>query len=355
MYSMSESDESPEHKQPDFVSVLVPMRNEEANIAWCLQSILAQDYPRDRMEILVVDGMSEDRSPEIVAEFAARHSNIKLLRNPQRITPAALNIGLRRARGDIIIRVDGHTSLEPDYVRQCVRLLHETGASNVGGLMRSIGTDWISRAIALTMGSPLASGDSKFRYATEPAWVDTVYLGAFHRTVFEQVGLYNEELRANEDYELNYRIRRSGGAIFLSPAVKSWYRNRTTLRGLAQQYFNYGFWKVQMLRRHPGAIRWRQLAPPTLVVCLAGSALLGFRVPPLNDLSHLIAGSYLGYTAIFAVRTAAASGWRYLPILPLASISMHISWGLGFLWGLIQRSKVPAPVEPMASDPPESQ
>jgi len=317
-----------------FVSVIIPIRNEERFIAQCLQSVVDQDYPQDRMEVLVVDGRSEDRTREIVAEFGSRHPVIKLLDNPKLSAPAGLNLGIREARGDIIVRVDGHCVLEPDYVSQCVRKLQETGADNVGGLMRATGQKYVGQVIALAMNSFFGSGGSKFHYASEEQYADTVYLGAFRRGVFDRVGLFNERMMRNQDYELNYRIRAAGGKIFLSPAIKSSYYGRSTLRELWQQYFQYGFWKLEMILLHPRSVRPRHLVAPLFVFSLLTTGLLGLVNRAFLSLFFVIVSSYLLASLVSSMKLARRTGWRYFPLLPVAFAVMHLGWGLGFLGGM---------------------
>lgn len=317
------------------VSIVIPMRNEEKYIGACLAAVVAQDYTGD-LEVLVVDGMSEDRSREVVSRFAETHPHIRLLENPKLTAPAAMNIGIRHAAGDIVVRVDGRSILDPDYARRCVECLQRTGAGNVGGLQRAIGQSYLGEAIALTTGSPLAVGDSKFHYAQEEGVVDTVYLGAFPQEIFDQVGLYNEDLVRNQDYEFNYRIRRAGRVVYLDPSIKSSYLNRSTLTDFWWQYFQYGFWKVEMLSHHPASVRWRQLVPPAFVAGLISTGLLGRFYRPLALVFRFIVIAYTALAGLFTWRTAKAHGWRYLPALPAVFASMHLCWGLGFLWGLVR-------------------
>jgi GT2 family glycosyltransferase len=293
-----------------------------------------QDYPADRLKILVVDGISEDNTREIVSEFCGLDPRIQLVDNPRRIVSTALNIGLRHARGEVIVRVDGHCLLEPDYVRQCVRYLAQTGADNVGGLMRARGESYVGEAIAIAMSSPFGVGDSRFHYSEREQYVDTVYLGAFPRRVFDQVGLFDEELIRNQDYELNYRIRAAGGKIFLTPAIKSWYITRGSLPQLCKQYFQYGSWKVAVLRKHPHSIRVRQAVPPAFVLTLLVSGLLGLFSRLSAYLFLSVLSTYFVSALLFSLCSARQKGWKYLPMLPLIFASLHFSWGSGFLWGV---------------------
>ena len=319
-----------------FVSLIIPIRNEEKFIAQCLQSVVDQDYPQDSMEVLVVDGRSEDRSREIVAELSYRYPMIKLLDNPKLSAPAGLNLGIREARGDVIVRVDGHCLLESDYVSQCVRCLRETEADNVGGLMQAVGPGYAGQVIAQAISSFFGSGGSKFHYALKEQYVDTVYLGAFPRHVFDKIGFFNESLVRNQDYELNYRIRAAGGKIFLSPAIKSSYYGRSTLRDLWHQYFQYGFWKLEMIQMHPRSVRLRHLAAPLFVFCLFATGLLNLVHRGFLNLFLLAISSYLLASLLSSLLIARRKGWRYFPLLPVAFAVMHFGWGLGFLWRLVR-------------------
>lgn len=316
-----------------FVSVLIPMHNEERHIARCLNSILANDYPQDRLEILVMDGMSTDRSRDIVREYAQRYPFILLLDNPRRIVPTALNIGIREAGGGIIVRMDAHTLYGSDYIRRCVEALETTEAANVGGVQRAVGADYISNAIAIAITTPFGSGKAYFRYAEKSMWVDTVYLGAWRKSTLEALEGFNEEWEANEDYELNFRLRKGGGRILLSPEIESWYYVRPSLKALARQYFRYGFWKVKTLVTYPDSLRWRQLAPPALVVAL----LLSLGLLPVSRIVGVaVPLLYLTANLLASIWTAARRGWRYLPLLPLVFVTIHLSWGTGFLTGLFK-------------------
>jgi GT2 family glycosyltransferase len=286
---------------------------------------------------LVIDGCSTDHSRELVSQYIQERYHLYLLDNPRQTTSTALNIGLRQARGKYIIRLDAHTIIASDYVRRCVELLEETGAANVGGLMRPVGTTYVGQAIALATTTPFGIGDSKFHYLEREQFVDTVYMGAFRREVFDRVGLFDEELIRNQDYELNIRIRKAGGKILLSPKIISHYTPRSSLKALWRQYFQYGHWKVQTLKKHPDSLRWRQVIPPLFVAVLSISLMLSVVWQPVRRLFTLVTGVYLLANSVASTIAATRGGWRYLPILPIVFASIHLAWGLGFWYGLIRQ------------------
>jgi GT2 family glycosyltransferase len=277
--------------------------------------------------------MSTDRSLEIVQKYAKYYPFIRLLSNPKRIQAAALNIGIRESKGEIIVRMDAHTIYAPDYISQCVNLLETTEAANVGGLQRAIGTNYISNAIAIAITTPFGTGDAYFRYAEKEMWVDTVYLGAWRKSTLKALGGFNEEWAVNEDYELNYRLRKAGGKILLSPKINCWYYVRPSLKALARQYLRYGFWRAKTLVTYPDSLRWRQLAPPALVISL----LLSLSVLPMKWILGIIAPTlYLAANLLASAWTASRRGWKYLPLLPFVFATIHLSWGIGFLVGLFR-------------------
>lgn len=318
----------------EFVSIIVPVRNEEKHFANCLEAIVEQDYPSHRFEVLVVDGLSTDRTPEIAAQFRDRFSNIRLLKNPKGTSSTAMNIGIRNAKGEVIVRVDGHSYIERDYIAQCVLHLRATGAQNVGGPLQARAEGFVGRAIAFAITFPFGQG-SPSRYAKEERYIDSVFLGAFPREIFDQVGLYDERLVHNQDYELNYRIRAAGGKILCTPAIRSRYYVRENLLDLAKQYFRYGFWKWRVIRKHPRSVMARHLVAPLFVSALLTSGLLAPLVYGFRHLFLLILLSYLAASFMASLYLASRKGWRYLPILPLVFATIHLCWGLGFIWSLI--------------------
>ncbi len=260
---------------------------------------------------------------------------MKLLDNPKRIQAAALNLGLRKAKGDIIIRMDAHTLYASDYISQCVNLLTKTEAANVGGPQQAVGNNYITKAIALAVSTPFGAGDARFRHVNfnKEAWVETVYLGAWFKKTLEEIGGFNEEWVINEDFELNYRLRQKGYRILLSPKIRSQYFVRSSIGKLARQYFRYGFWKVKTLNKHPSSLRWRQLVPPAFALGL----LLSLAIFPFSaTLGAIVPLVYLGSNFLASFITSRKNNWQYLPILPIVYAVIHISWGSGFLIGLIK-------------------
>jgi glycosyltransferase involved in cell wall biosynthesis len=311
------------------VTIIMPIRNEEQFLPRCLESVAQTTYSRNRLEVLVVDGLSTDRSVAIAESFADRLPGLRVLTNPARIQSAAFNLALAQARGDVIVRMDAHTLYQPDYVEQCVRLLESTGAANVGGPQRAAGESPVTRAIAFAVSSRFGAGDATYRYAERDSWVDTVYLGAWRRATVERLGGMNPAWAVNEDYEMNYRLRQAGGKVLVSPAIQSTYFVRGSLPKLARQYFRYGFWKVRTLTVHPRSLRWRQLVAPAFVGYLAAIPILWALVGraalvPLAAYALVVIG--IGLRAVRRLGGAAL-------LVPIIFPIIHCSWGAGFLTG----------------------
>ena len=319
-----------------FVSILMPIRNEADFITRSLGPVLEQNYPADRLEIIVADGMSTDGTREIVKSQQTLHPNLRLIDNPGKIVPTGLNAALAQARGDIIVRVDGHTIIAPDYVRECVAELQRSGADNVGGRMNAVSEGWIGQAVALATSSPFGVGGARFHYSEREEWVDTVYMGAWRGDVFKRIGLFDEELVRNQDDEFNYRLLSQGGRILLSPRIKSRYYNRSTLRSLCRQYFQYGYWKVRVLQKHPRQMQPRQFVPPTFVAVLSSSLLMAPFSIGGKRMFIAVAGSYTIANLAASIITArkADNGSKLLPLLPVTFATLHLAYGLGFLIGL---------------------
>ncbi|MDH7499050.1 MAG: glycosyltransferase family 2 protein [candidate division NC10 bacterium] len=321
---------------PPLVSVVMPVRNEAALIAQSLAAVLAQDYAADRMEVIVVDGESSDGTREILEQSARSDPRLIILNNPDRIVPCALNLGILHARGEIVVRVDSHTVISSDYVRKCVEYLQRGDAENVGGPMRPSGRSYFGRAVAMATSSPFGIGGSRFHYSEREQYTDTVYLGAYRREALERIGLFDEELICNQDYELNYRLRAAGGRILCSPQIRSLYCCRESPRALFRQYFRYGFWKVQTLKKHPRSLRARQLVAPAFVGGILLLALSGLFFPLAWVLLLLGLFLYLALAGTFAlVRILPSESLTLWPGTTLAFLILHLAWGLGFWRGIL--------------------
>lgn len=317
-----------------FVTVIMPIRNETGFIERSLGAVLSQDYPGDRMELLVVDGCSNDGTREKVKAIQSQYVNIQLLDNPGQIVPTGLNLALQQAQGEIIVRVDGHTIIAPDYVRQCVHLLQNTNADNVGGKMNAYGTNRFAQVVAVATSSPFGVGGSRFHYSNDEEWVDTVYMGAWRKEIFNRIGLFDEEMVRNQDDEWNYRLRKHGGCILLSPKIKSVYAVRSRPRTLWRQYYQYGFYKVRVVQKHPRQMRPRQFIPFLFILSLLVSLLTTLLWSGGWVLLMGVGLTYLLANLCASFWTASHHGWRHFPLLPLTFAILHFSYGLGFAAGL---------------------
>jgi succinoglycan biosynthesis protein ExoA len=320
------------------VTVIMPVRNEESFIARSLGAVLGQDYPAELLQVLVADGMSDDRTREIVEELARAHPgyDVEIVDNPVGIVPTGFNAALDRARGQVIVRVDGHTIIAPDYVSECVAALAVSGADNVGGRMDAEGSGRTGEAIALATSSPFGVGDSHFHYATGERWVDTVYLGAWPREVFTRIGPFDPEMVRNQDDEFNYRLRAAGGRILLTDRIRSRYYSRASLRTLFRQYRQYGLWKVRVLQKHPRQMSARQFVPPLFAAVVGGGAVLAPTSRSVRRAWSAALGAYGLATLAASVSVARRAGWRHLPVLPAVFAAVHLGYGSGFLAGLVR-------------------
>jgi succinoglycan biosynthesis protein ExoA len=316
-----------------FVSVLVPVLDEAAHVGVTVPAVLGGDYPSDRLEVLVIDGGSQDGTRDIVNRIVARDPRVRLLDNPDRTTSAGLNIGWRAARGEVIVRMDGHCRPAPDYVRACVAALDRTGAWCVGGHMVGLGETPFGTAVAAAQATRLGAGDAAYRLGGEGA-VDTVYLGAWPRSVLERLSGFDPGLTRNQDYELATRIRAAGGTVWLDPAIRSVTVCRGRPADLARQYFGYGRGRAATLARHRDSLRPRQIVPAVFVAALAGLTLASiFRARARATLLGLVA-AYASAIAASAVRVRQRSPRGAVRWLPIAYFVMHAAWGTGFWIGL---------------------
>jgi glycosyltransferase involved in cell wall biosynthesis len=326
------------------VSIIVPCLNEEATIRGLLDAVYCQTFSLSDLEVIIADGMSTDRTREVISDFHKTHQNmaIRVVDNPVRNIPAGLNAALKVTRGDYIIRLDAHSAPSKQYVELCVQALNAKKGDNVGGIWKiKPGANTITaRSIALAASNPLGVGDAFYRFGKNAGYVDTVPFGSFQREIFDKIGCFDESLLTNEDYELNARLRQSGGKIWLDPEIQSVYFARPTFISLMKQYWRYGFWKSHMLRKYPSTIRWRQALPPLFVLGVVIFVGAGFLFSPawqLLGLGMFVYGLLLAISAIPAAYTH--KDIRLIIMIPLAISVMHFSWGSGMLWGLLHPVK----------------
>ncbi|WP_308294393.1 glycosyltransferase family 2 protein [Streptomyces sp. XM4193] len=309
------------------VSVIMPVLNEERHLRTSVRHILEQDYPGE-LEVVIALGPSEDRTDEIAAELVAADPRVRTVANPTGRTPAGLNAAIEASSHDVVVRVDGHGMLSPGYIATAVRLLAETGAANVGGIMHAEGENAWEQAVAAAMTSRIGVGNAAFHTGGSAGEAETVYLGVFRREVLEQQGGYNTEFIRAQDWELNFRIRQSGGRVWFSPELLVSYRPRPNVRALAKQYRNYGRWRHVVARYHSGSINLRYLAPPAAVLAIAAGTVAGAVLTPW---ALVVPGGYLA-----AITAGSLPAGRGLPPaarvrIPLALATMHMSWGWGYL------------------------
>ncbi|MFE2228700.1 glycosyltransferase family 2 protein [Streptomyces kronopolitis] len=314
-------------QQPPAVSVIMPVLNEERHLRNSVRHILEQEYAGE-MEVVIALGPSADRTDEIAAELVAEDPRVHTVANPTGRTPAALNAAIKASRHPIVVRVDGHGMLSPNYIATAVRLLEETGAANVGGIMHAEGENPWEDAVAAAMTSRIGVGNAAFHTGGQAGPAETVYLGVFRREALEQQGGYNEEFIRAQDWELNFRIREAGGAIWFSPELKVQYRPRPSVKALAKQYKDYGKWRHVVARYHAGSINLRYLAPPAAVCAIAAGLVAGAALTPW---ALTVPGGYLA--AIVAGSLPAGKGLspKARVQIPLALATMHMAWGVGFL------------------------
>ncbi|HVB59171.1 MAG TPA: glycosyltransferase family 2 protein [Candidatus Acidoferrales bacterium] len=338
----TETMHAPQVRARRAISIVIACCNESKHVRAFVDSLLAQDLAAFDWEIIIADGASTDGTRRVLREYARRDSRITVIDNPARIVSSGLNAAIRAARGEIILRMDAHTEYAPDYVRACVEALEKTAADNVGGPARTRAEGLLPRAIQAAYHSRFSTGGARFHDDNYSGYVDTVPYGCWRKETLLKLGLFDEELVRNQDDEFNLRLTRAGGKIWQSSDIVSWYRPRATLSALFRQYFQYGFWKVRVIRKHKIPGSWRHLIPAAfiaanfaLLLATAVAAILGDGTPAQKFLIAWAALLALYVAALLAASCFSARrfGWRLLPYLPAAFATFHCSYGLGFLAG----------------------
>ncbi len=322
-----------------FVSVIIPCRNEKRFIKNCIDSILNQDYPKDKIEVLVIDGMSDDGTREIVNDYCKKDLIIKLLDNPKKIVPTALNKGILNARGDIIIRMDAHNFYESNYISKCVKYLEKYNLDNVGGVWVTLpGKDTvIAKSIALALSHPFGVGNANFRIGlTKPKYVDTVPFGCYKKKVFDRIGLFNENLVRNQDIEFNLRLKKKGGKILLAPDIVSYYYARSTFKELAKNNFWNGFWVIYSIKFANLPFSIRHTIPAIFTSSLLLSLFTSLWLNLFTYLYLFILSIYIFLNLFFSLRLSLQKGLKYIIPLSLAFSTLHFSYGSGSIWGMVK-------------------
>ena len=322
------------------VSIIIPCFNEQATITSLLQAIFEQTYPTDDLEVVIADGMSTDGTRQVIRAFSSDHPEltVRLIDNPPRIIPAALNRAIQAARGEVIIRLDAHSIPNRDYVERCLTILDDTGAAMVGGVcdIQPSREGWLGRSIALAASHPLGAADARYRVGGEAGEVDTVPFVAFRREWVDRIGFFDESLLINEDYEFNFRLRQAEGVIWFDPSIRSTYFSRSDLASLARQYARYGYWKYQMLRRHPQSLRWRQALPPLFVltvILLGVASIFWYPARTLLEIQLFLYGAIV--LLVGAMEAIRKRDMALLLGFPLAVWTIHFAWSGAFLWSIL--------------------
>lgn len=328
----------------NLVSIIVPCFNEENTICQLLTGVFQQTYPRNLVETIIADGLSTDNTRSKISEFKLLHPDcsITVIDNPKKTIPAGLNAAARAAKGKYIIRLDAHSVPAANYIKRCVNSLEKGLGDNVGGIwnIQPGNSGWVARSIAKAASSRLGVGDANYRLNSKSGEVDTVPFGSFKREFLMQIGGFDETLLTNEDYELNTRIRKAGGKVWLDNSIQSTYFSRSSFTGLVHQYWRYGFWKAQMIKKYPETIRWRQALPPLFVLSLMASLALSLIQPMFIFLFMTIFCLYFFVLITFAWFIAFKERIPMLIVgIPCAITIMHTCWGSGFLIGLMINPK----------------
>jgi glycosyltransferase involved in cell wall biosynthesis len=308
------------------VSVVIPVLNEGRHLRDAVGQVLKQAYAGD-LEVVLALGPSTDDTDAVAADIVASDPRVRTVANPTGRTPSALNAAIAAARHDVIVRVDGHAEIPADYVTTAVRTLEETGADNVGGLMKAVGRSAFERAVACAMRSRIGVGGGTFHVGGGAGPVDTVYLGAFRRSGLERVGGYDERYTRTQDWHLNLKLRQTGGTVWFTPDMEVTYRPRSTVAALARQYFQYGRWRRVVAREHPETLNPRYLAPPVMVVGTTAATLAALVWPP----ALLVPAAYVAGVALGGVAISAGEAVPTRLLTPVVLATMHWSWGVGFV------------------------
>ncbi len=333
-------------KEYPFVTAMIVVRNEEKYIEECLRSLLEQSYPANRYEVLVVDGLSDDKTITIAKETEEKYSSrkwengetetkvsVRYLQNPKKILASGWNIGIKEALGDYVVRIDAHASADKDFILKSVETILQIGdAVCVGGSMKTEAISPKGQLIANVLSSPFGIGNSKFRYSQKAQYTDTVAFGLYKKEIFSQVGYFDETLSRNQDNDMHGRIRNAGGKFYLNPEIKSTYHPRETVKSMANQAFNNGRWNILTFRKDPKSLSVRHLVPLLFVMGILGCLILGFINFHFWILLLAVLGLHFTIGITFAAKKTASIGKMLLT--SFLFFLLHLSYGLGSLISL---------------------
>ena len=321
-------------------SIVIPTYNEQENISNCIDSILKQNYDLNLIDIVIVDGHSSDNTISRIREYQQKFSNISLLENPVRRTPTSLNIGIKEAKGEIIIILGAHASLDPGFIFFNNKYLNEKNVNVTGGTQINIGFNFTQKAIAMAMENPFGMGSAPYRWSRKEQFVDTVVYAAYRRELFDEIGYFEENFSIAEDAELNWRIRKAGHKILFSPDIKSYYHPRKTISKFIQQMFRYGILRVHMFKKHKTAIKLAHIIPPAFVVTLLTLLIVTASSTISPVFIFTVLGIYFLLNLLSVISKTSKSNLKFVPMISFLIFVLHFSWGLGFLVGLfLPRSK----------------
>lgn len=321
-------------------SIVIPCLNEEQYIGNCIDSILNQNYDIALIEIIVVDGGSSDRTPEILDEYHKKFAGLKILPNPDKVTPKALNIGIKNSSGEVVVILGAHTRIDPDFISLNNKFLHEKNVKVTGGTQINIGKTFKQKLIGLVMGLPFGISSASYRWSRQEKYVDTVVYAAYRKELFDEIGYFEEKFSISEDAEINWRIRQRGYKIFYSPRIKTYYFPRSKISGFLKQIFRYGILRINVVKKHPDALKVVHIIPSIFVFTIIGLILL----LPLNvlylQILVIIVCIHFILSLVTSVGYLKQNQFQFLLFIPFLIFLMHFFWGLGFLVGLIlPRSK----------------
>ncbi len=317
-------------------SIVIPCKNEEKYIGQCIDSVLAQNYDKDLFEILVVDGLSTDKTLQILGTYAKKYPNIKILQNPAQKTPHALNIGIQNSKGEVVVILGAHTEIDKNFLFYNNKFLLEKNVKATGGTQENVGRTFVQKLIGLAMEMPFAMASAKYRWSKNEQFVDTVVYAAYRKELFTELGLFEEQQTISEDAEFNWRIIKAGFKIFYSPKIKTYYYPRSSIKDFIYQIFRYGILRVNVFIKHKNALKPLHFVPPLFVIVLFTLIFISFANPIFANWLYFFLASYFLINIIASFIHTFPNKLRFFPFLPFLVFLMHISWGLGFLIGFIK-------------------